>query len=52
MALLPSMQACSLHGGSHPKELYLSEIGPIIGAHTGPNMMAVVFIGTHKTPQK
>ena len=36
----------------HPKELYLSEIGPIIGAHTGPNMMAVVFIGTHKTPQK
>ena len=32
----------------HPKELYLSEIGPIIGAHTGPNVLAVVFLGTHK----
>lgn len=26
MALLPSMQACSLHGGSHPKELYLTSV--------------------------
>lgn len=32
----------------HPKELYLSEIGPIIGAHTGPGVLAIVFIGTHK----
>lgn len=32
----------------HPKEMYLSEIGPIIGAHTGPNVLAVVFLGTHK----
>lgn len=26
MALLPSMQARSLHGGSHPKELYLTSV--------------------------
>lgn len=32
----------------HPKELYLSEIGPVIGAHTGVGVLAIVFLGTHK----
>lgn len=27
---------------------FLSEIGPIIGAHTGPGMLAVVYWGTNR----
>ena len=26
-------------------ELYLAEIGPVIGAHTGPGMTAVIYWG-------
>ena len=32
----------------HPKELLLNEIGPIIGAHVGPGMLALLFVGEHR----
>jgi len=32
----------------HPKELFLNEIGPIIGAHVGPGMLALLFVGEHR----
>ncbi len=27
-------------------EIYISDIGPIIGAHTGPGVMVLAFWGT------
>ena len=32
----------------HPKEILISDVGPIVGAHTGPGMIALFFLGTHK----
>ena len=32
----------------HPKEIYINNIGPVIGAHSGPGTMALFFLGTHK----
>ncbi len=29
-------------------EIYLQEIGPIIGAHTGPNMVALIYWGNNR----
>ena len=29
-------------------EVYISELSPIIGAHTGPDMLAVCHYGTHR----
>ena len=32
----------------HPKEIYITEVGPIIGAHTGPGLMALFFTAEHR----
>lgn len=32
----------------HPKEILITEQGPIIGAHTGPGFIALFFLGTEK----
>ena len=32
----------------HPKELLIVDLGPIIGAHTGPGLMAVFFLAEHR----
>lgn len=32
----------------HPKELLLLDLGPIIGAHTGPGLMALFFLAEHR----
>ena len=32
----------------HPKEIYMNYVGPIIGTHTGPGMLALVFFGTER----
>lgn len=32
----------------HPKETLITHVGPIIGAHTGPGLMALFFLGTHR----
>ena len=29
-------------------DIYLSEIGPVIGAHTGPGMLALIYWGTNR----
>ena len=30
------------------KKVYISDIGPIIGAHVGPGMLALTFLGEHR----
>ena len=32
----------------HPKEVLITELGPIIGAHTGPGLMALFFLADHR----
>ncbi len=32
----------------HPKEVLILELGPIIGAHTGPGLMALFFLAEHR----
>lgn len=32
----------------HPKEVLITEVGPIIGAHTGPGLMALFFLAEHR----
>ncbi|WP_297984172.1 DegV family protein [uncultured Oscillibacter sp.] len=32
----------------HPKELMTLDLGPIIGAHTGPGLMALFFLAEHR----
>lgn len=32
----------------HPKELMILDLGPIIGAHTGPGLMALFFLAEHR----
>ena len=32
----------------HPKEVLITEVGPIIGAHTGPGLMALFFMGSRR----
>ena len=32
----------------HPKEVLITELGPIIGAHTGPGLMALFFLAEHR----
>lgn len=32
----------------HPKELMILDLGPIIGAHTGPGLMALFFLADHR----
>lgn len=32
----------------HPREVLITEVGPIIGAHTGPGLMALFFMGSHR----
>lgn len=32
----------------HPKEVLILELGPIIGAHTGPGMMGLFFLAEHR----
>ena len=32
----------------HPKELMILDLGPIIGAHTGPGLMAPFFLAEHR----
>ena len=29
-------------------EIYIAPIGPIIGSHTGPGMLALIFWGTER----
>lgn len=31
-----------------PKEILITELGPIIGAHTGPGLMALFFLAEHR----
>ena len=30
------------------KEIILNDIGPVIGAHTGPGCVALFFMGKHR----
>lgn len=32
----------------HPKEIFITDVGPIIGAHTGPGLMALFFLADHR----
>ena len=32
----------------HPKEVLIVDLGPIIGAHTGPGLMALFFLAEHR----
>lgn len=32
-------------GGSKPKEIVITVLGPVIGAHTGPGMICIAFLG-------
>ena len=32
----------------HPKETFITDVGPIIGAHTGPGLMALFFTAKHR----
>lgn len=32
----------------HPRELLIVDLGPIIGAHTGPGLMALFFLADHR----
>ena len=32
----------------HPRELLIVDLGPIIGAHTGPGLMALFFLAEHR----
>ena len=34
--------------GFHPQEVLITELGPIIGAHTGPGLMALFFLADHR----
>lgn len=32
----------------NPKEIYIGDFGPVIGAHTGPGIVALFFLGTER----
>ena len=32
----------------NPKEIYIGDFGPVIGAHTGPGFVALFFLGTER----
>lgn len=34
--------------GLPPVEIITADIGPVIGAHTGPGMLALIYWGNHR----
>ena len=32
----------------HPKEVLIADLGPIIGAHTGPGLVTLFFLAEHR----
>lgn len=38
----------SISAEFHPREVLITDVGPIIGAHTGPGLMALFFLAEHR----
>ena len=49
-ACLPEAQALAeqIRAEFHPKEVLITELGPIIGAHTGPGLVTLFFLAEHR----
>ena len=49
-ACLPEAEALAeqIRAEFHPKEVLITELGPIIGAHTGPGLVTLFFLAEHR----
>lgn len=47
---LPEAQALAeqIQAAFHPKEVLIADLGPIIGAHTGPGLVTLFFLAEHR----